>query len=84
MMALAILRRQRHVAQADDAVVGLDLHHRPRVEAEGAHGPRCWLAGVDQVHGVGAEVALRRNGLALPFEDAGADGFDFHGVLVWW
>ena len=72
---LGDLGRQGHVAQADNAAVGLDLHHGPGVEAEGAHG---LLLGVEQVHGVGAEVALGRNGLALPFVDAGADGGDFH------
>ena len=68
-------RRQRHVAVADHAVVGLDLDDGPAVEAEAAH--RLLLA-VQQVHRVGAEVALRRHGLALPLEGAGADVGDLH------
>ncbi len=75
---LGDLGRQGHIAQADDAVVGLHFHHGPGMETEGAHGLGL---GVEQVHGVGAEVALGRNGLALPFEDTGTDGFDFHDGL---
>ncbi len=82
---LGDLRRERHVAQADDAVVGLHLDHGPAVEPEGVHRvlARRVLVGpvvVDQVHGVGAEVSLGWNGLAFPLEDTGADGSDFHGV----
>src|SRR5690606_10143014 len=66
-------RRQRDVAYADDAVIGLDLDHGPRMEAEGAH---ALGVGIHQVHGVGAEVALGWNGLALPLENPGAYGLD--------
>ena len=67
--------------QAHDPHDGLDLDHGPRMEAEGAHG---FLRCVQQVHRVGAEVALRRNGLAFPLENTGADGFDLHGVYGVW
>ncbi|MNN16715.1 hypothetical protein D3C81_1298640 [compost metagenome] len=68
-------RRQRAVADADQAGIGLDLDHHPAMEAERTHG----IAALEQdVGGVGAEMRLRRHGLALPFEDAGADVGDLH------
>ncbi|KAG1605940.1 hypothetical protein G6F46_013354 [Rhizopus delemar] len=73
-------RGQRHIAQAHDAVIGFHFDDGPAVEAERAHS---FLLGIQQVHGVGAEVALGRHGLAGPFENTGADGFDLHvGFLL--
>ncbi|SQC39956.1 Uncharacterised protein [Clostridium sporogenes] len=79
------LRRERDVAEADDAVVGSDFDDRPRMEAERAHR---FLRRIQQVHRVRTEVALRRDGLAFPLEYASAYGADLHdgvsriGVVV--
>ena len=74
---------QRHVAQTHNAVVGFNFHHRPAVEAKRVHrvfacGMTVGVVVIDQIHGIGTKVALRRNCFALPFEDAGANAFDFH------
>ncbi len=71
-------RRQRGVAQADEAVVGEDLDDEPVVKGEVAHRG---LAEGDEVHGVGAEVWRQGNGLAFPLDDASTDFGDFHAAL---
>ena len=72
-------RGECHVAKPHQPVVGLDFHHRPAVEAEGAHR----VALVPQlIHGVGAEVGSGGNGVAFPFEDAGSDLGDFHRIIL--
>src|ERR1017187_3416825 len=70
-------RRERGVADADEAGVGEDLDDQPAVKAEGAHR----VGGqIQQVHRVGAEMRLRRHRLAAPLDYSRAHFGNLHVV----
>ena len=79
MVCLVMRGERAGVADSHDAGVGEDFDDQPAVETETAHGIG---RQVQQIHRVGAEMRLRRHGLAAPFDHSGSYLGNFHSYLL--